>query len=47
MDIPRTFKLLMVVYKDIIDLTFELCEYATNAQFWRVGWIDYNPGQNC
>ena len=26
MDIPRTFKLLMVVYKDIIDLTFKLCE---------------------
>ena len=30
----------MVADKDIIDLTFELCEYATNAQFWRVGWID-------
>ena len=30
----------MVADKGIIDLTFELCEYATNAQFWRVGWID-------
>ena len=30
----------MVADKDIIDLTFELCECATNAQFWRVGWID-------
>ena len=40
MDIPRTLKLLMVADKDVIDLTFELCEYATNNQFWRVGWID-------